>query len=92
MFLLSSYQGTKYGKLNRKNTAEIDYLCQAPRAAQDPHRSWNVQFFRSITSDSAVFNPQKVARLNSKKGRTVDASIAQAYIQVSNGSQYYQSK
>jgi len=54
-------------------------LCQAP--LQDPNRAWNVQFFRSITSDSAVFNPEKSKRLNSKKGRTVDASIAQAYIQ-----------
>ena len=26
----------------------------------DPQKSWNVQFFRSITSDSAVFDEERV--------------------------------
>ena len=39
------------------------------------------QLFRSITSDSANFDPNRTQMMNSKKGRVVDASIAQAYIQ-----------
>ena len=47
-------------------------------------RAWNVQFFRSITSDSAEFDPYKSKLLNGKKGRLVESSIASAYIQVLN--------
>ncbi len=28
-------------------------------ANNDPQKAWNVQFFRSITSDSAVFEPNR---------------------------------
>ena len=79
----------------------------------DPNRSWNVQFFRSITDDSARFldenrtscvslvkvhditanpiflrellnlsNLSLLLQMNSKKGRQVDSSIAQSYIQM----------
>ena len=75
-----SKQGHKYGDLYPINISEIDYLAPAP--IEDQARSWNVQLFRSITSDSAVFDPSKLNHMNSKKGRIVDASIAQAYIQV----------
>ncbi len=45
--------------------------------------SWRCQIFRSITSDSAAFQPLKSKELlNSKKGRLVDHSIAQAYVQM----------
>ncbi len=38
------------------------------------------QLFRSITSDSAQFDINKTDRMNSKKGRVVDSSIAQVKI------------
>ena len=38
---------------------------------------WRCQIFRSITSDSAVFEPEKTKVLNAKKGRLVDASIGE---------------
>jgi hypothetical protein len=44
---------------------------------EDPGKSWNCQFFRSITSDSAIFDPRLTLGMNTKKGRVVDASIAQ---------------
>jgi hypothetical protein len=43
----------------------------------DPGKAWNCQFFRSITSDSAIFDPRLTLGMNTKKGRVVDASIAQ---------------
>ena len=52
---------------------------------QDPSQEWNVQVFRSITSDSAVFDQNKIREnpfvLSGKKGKKVESSIAQAYIQ-----------
>ena len=60
---------------------------------EDPAREWNVQVFRSITSDSAVFNEHKLAQnpllLNGKKGKKVESSIAQAYIQTIRGAQNF---
>jgi len=75
-----SKQGVSYGYLDEINTSLIDINCPAPQ--EDGHRVWNCQLFRSITSDSATFRPEKTNQLNSKKGRMVDASIAQAYIQL----------
>jgi len=77
-------QGTKEGPLTHiKDIYSIEKLHDHHPLHMDPQRSWNVQFFRSITSDSAVFDPAKVdAHMNSKKGRQVDSSIAQAYIQM----------
>lgn len=51
---------------------------------EDPKNEWNVQLFRSITSDSAMLKEQKRMELmlTSKKGRLVEQSITQAYIQV----------
>lgn len=48
-----------------------------------PHPSaWNVQMFRSINSDSAIFNWQTVIgdALTHKKGRAYDNSLHRAYI------------
>ena len=44
--------------------------------------SWNVQMFRSINSDSAIFNWQTVIgdALTHKKGRAFDNSLHRAYI------------
>uniref|UniRef100_A0A2P2HX20 phospholipase D n=1 Tax=Hirondellea gigas TaxID=1518452 RepID=A0A2P2HX20_9CRUS len=54
---------------------QIDYSFQTPD-------SWNVQMFRSINSDSAIFNWQTVIgdALTHKKGRAFDNSLHRAYI------------
>ena len=57
----------------------------------DPGQEWSVQFFRSITSDSAVLCENKLNDLvlTSKKGRVVEHSIAQAYIQTIRNAQNF---
>jgi phospholipase D1/2 len=73
-------QGLDEGEMIHVRDTSVD-IC-AP-LDMDPQKSWNVQFFRSITSDSAVFDEERVKQhMNSKKGRQVDSSIAQAYIQI----------
>ncbi|KAK7078978.1 hypothetical protein SK128_002386 [Halocaridina rubra] len=42
--------------------------------------SWNVQFFRSINSDSAQFDTNVLDRLLTRKGRIFDNSIQRAYV------------
>jgi len=59
----------------------FDPEASSDEALKHPKKSWNVQFFRSITSDSAEFDPSRTSMMNSKKGRVVDASIGQAYVQ-----------
>ena len=57
---------------------------EAVAVQTDPAKEWNVQTFRSITSDSAVFDERKKNNhmmLSGKKGKKVESSIAQAYIQ-----------
>ena len=57
---------------------------------QDPARAWNCQFFRSITNDSAQFlDTNGMKKMNSKKGRVVDSSIAQAYIQIIRNAEHF---
>ena len=75
-----SKQGKRYGNLSDIDAQVIDIDCPPP--IQDPSKQWNVQFFRSITSDSADFHQHMSDHLNSKKGRMVDSSIAQAYVQM----------
>ena len=75
-----SKQGRKYGDLSEIDRSIVDVDC--PPLIQDPSKEWFCQFFRSITSDSADFHQQYSAHLNSKKGRMVDSSIAQAYVQM----------
>ena len=57
---------------------------EAVSVCQDPNKEWNVQLFRSITSDSAELKLEGRERLvlTTKKGRLVDQSITQAYIQM----------
>jgi len=55
------------------------------QAMQDPSNEWNVQLFRSITSDSAqlkIEGREHELVLTSKRGRLVEQSITQAYIQM----------
>ena len=46
-------------------------------AFPDDVSSWNCQLFRSITSDSASFDPriEGSGRMNAKKGRSFESSI-----------------
>jgi len=57
---------------------------EAVAVQSDPSKEWNVQVFRSITSDSAELDRSHMERLvlTSKKGRVVEQSITQAYIQM----------
>eukprot|EP00092_Neocalanus_flemingeri_P027266 GFUD01029568.1.p1 GENE.GFUD01029568.1~~GFUD01029568.1.p1 ORF type:complete len:832 (-),score=202.16 GFUD01029568.1:287-2782(-) len=66
-----------------------DHFCrkvnpEAVAVQADISKEWNVQLFRSITSDSAVLDVSHMERLvlTSKKGRVVEQSITQAYIQM----------
>ena len=47
-------QGTSYGNLIPIEQTSVDVYAHL---GNDPQKAWNVQFFRSITSDSAVFDP-----------------------------------
>lgn len=75
-------QGFQYGRLNPVDFNRIDVV-------SNDAGDWNVQLFRSITSDSAVFEPRRAKSLNSKKGRLVDASIGQAYVQMIRGAREF---
>ena len=50
-------QGTQEGELIHVNQTSVDI--DAP-LNMDPQKAWNVQFFRSITSDSAIFDENRV--------------------------------
>ena len=54
-------QGTSYGNLISIEQTSVDV--NAPLAI-DPQKAWNVQFFRSITSDSAVFHPDLLSHVS----------------------------
>lgn len=54
-------QGTKFGDLIDIRSTSVDI--DAPMTHLDPGRLWNVQFFRSITSDSVVFDPELSKRV-----------------------------
>ena len=71
-----SRQGSRYGRLDPIDVLKIDIF----ETFEDS--PWRCQIFRSITNDSATFEPRSAQKLNCKKGRLVDNSIAQAYIQM----------
>jgi len=54
---------------------QLDY-----KLAKDDPTSWNVQFFRSINSDTVHYENHLINKLHSKKGRFFESSIQQAYI------------
>ena len=47
---------------------------------EDENNLWNVQIFRSATSDSCNFAPEKENILHTKRGRLIDDSIFRAYV------------
>lgn len=75
-------QGQEYGKIKELDLAKVDVNAQGLFSNGDKSKLWNVQLFRSITSDSCSFDLSKVEALNGKKGRMVDSSLAKAYIQL----------
>ena len=61
------------------NDAEFDLKWTSPDT--EDGTAWNVQLFRSINQDSAIFPGQDgIHTLKSRKGRVYDDSIQQAYI------------
>lgn len=75
-------QGTSYGSLDSIDQSKIDVHSPAPSSLMDPHNSWNVQLFRSISSDSAKFSKKESKCLNTKHSQLVESSIQQAYVQM----------
>ena len=73
-------QGKAYGEWIDLDYGNIDINAPAIFPNNDPNKAWNVQFFRSITSDSCNFDSYRVESLNGKKGRMVDSSLAKGYI------------
>ncbi|MCL4130097.1 UNVERIFIED_CONTAM: hypothetical protein GTU68_054362 [Idotea baltica] len=57
-----------------------DFELEAPYPCEDETMIWNSQIFRSITSDSALFDFDKVFTIPKRKGKLVDDSIHRAYI------------
>jgi len=66
---------------------------EAVSVHDDPSQEWNVQVFRSITSDSAVFNDRTLSQnplvVSQKKGKIIEHSIALAYIQTIRNAQNF---
>lgn len=59
--------------LEQMDGIELGYRSSAPDR-------WSVQIFRSINSDSAIFDWSSAAGLTKKKGRAFDNSLHRAYI------------
>ncbi|KAG7177059.1 phospholipase D alpha 1-like [Homarus americanus] len=58
---------------------EDEFILDAPVPC-DEEAMWSAQIFRSITSDSALFNFDKISAIPRRKGKYVDDSIHRAYI------------
>ncbi|XP_063869848.1 uncharacterized protein LOC135105560 isoform X3 [Scylla paramamosain] len=59
--------------------SEEEFLIDTPIVC-DEAEAWSVQLFRSITSDSALFNFDRIHAIPKRKGKYVDDSIHRAYI------------
>ena len=58
---------------------EEEYDINAPAIVEED-KMWNVQLFRSISSDSASFDLEKINTIPRRKGKYVDDSIHRAYV------------
>ena len=58
---------------------EKEYAVNAPATVKED-KMWNVQLFRSISSDSAAFDLRRINTIPKRKGKYVDDSIHRAYI------------
>eukprot|EP00094_Tigriopus_californicus_P007112 TCALIF_06847-PA protein Name:"Similar to PLD1 Phospholipase D alpha 1 (Oryza sativa subsp. japonica)" AED:0.00 eAED:0.00 QI:0/0.87/0.66/0.88/1/1/9/545/745 len=76
----------RWGKEQSMNTrlliqnVEAPSFDLSPRGATSGSSCFSAQVFRSITSDSARFQLENETTFTTKKGRSVDNSIARAYI------------
>ena len=59
---------------------EDKFAINEPAPVDDPELSWTTQLFRSISSDSAHFNFNRISTIPKRKGKYVDDSIHRAYI------------
>jgi len=86
-------QAVKEGKPPAINQHFMQFINpDAVAVVASPDKEWNVQFFRSLTSDSACFDEMKARDdllLSRKKGRLVEHSITQAYIQMIRNAQNF---
>uniref|UniRef100_A0A6A7FYI4 phospholipase D n=3 Tax=Hirondellea gigas TaxID=1518452 RepID=A0A6A7FYI4_9CRUS len=63
-----------------KVITDEEFAIDAPAPVEDEAQSWNVQLFRSISSDSASFDFDRISTIPKRKGKYVDDSIHRAYI------------
>ena len=84
-------QGTKEGPA--PDIRDLAQVINPEAQVSSGDREWSVQVFRSITSDAAVFHPEKKQSdkfvLSGKKGKHFENSIAKAYIQTIRGAQKF---
>ncbi|ROT66238.1 uncharacterized protein [Penaeus vannamei] len=59
--------------------SDEEFALDAPAVCEEEF-AWNSQLFRSITSDSALFDFNRIAAIPKRKGKYVDDSIHRAYI------------
>lgn len=57
-----------------------EFAVDAPVPVADESNVWHTQLFRSITSDSALFDFDRISSIPKRKGKHVDDSIHRAYI------------
>ena len=71
-------------------TTEDEFALDAPAVIpENEGGSWNMQLFRSITSDSCQFNHQRYSKLHKKGGRYVEDSIHKCMVrQIRNAQRY----
>ena len=69
-FICSNFRYGRLDPIDRRSNIDI-------HVPMDDPTSWNCQLFRSITSDSASFDPRLETSgcLNAKKGRSFESSI-----------------
>ena len=70
------------------NEEEFDFDATAS-CLEHEGGSWNIQLFRSITSESCVMDPKYQSHLHSKQGRPVDNGIQKCMIQQIRSSQRF---
>ena len=62
-------------------TNEDEYVLDVkPNVSKNEGDLWNMQLFRSITSDSCKFDDQRYSKLHSKGGRQVERSIQECMV------------
>ena len=70
--------------------SEEEFVLDAPAVIpENEGGSWNMQLFRSITSDSCIFDHERYSKLHRKGGRYVEDSIQKCMVrQIRNAQRY----